>query len=190
MRRRRWCIWERSLTRSHPGDSIVRKLYALVVQGRRALGQTREALEACARGRAHYPDDVELLFHEALLRREFGDLPGAKVCLEVLLAPRTGNHFASIDSSLTGYKAYHNLAVVCQELGEFERAKAAWRAAGAARPGHVDATVGLAELLVSQRCWEELEPVLATLEGSAATADVAGQLRARALQRRGGAAGM
>lgn len=171
---------ERSLAKSHPRDSIVRKLHALIIQILRALGRPSEAMGACARGRAQYPDDIEILFHEALVRRELNDLHGAKSCLQSLLAPRSDNHFASIDMSLTGYKAFHNLAVICQELGEVDRAEAAWRAAITVRPDHTDAQVGLANLLHSQGRWKDFDLLLETLEVYPGMAGVVDDLRARA----------
>src|SRR5262249_54300242 len=66
-------LLRRSLQRSHPSDSIVRKLHALIVHCHRQLGQPAEALAACQVGRAYYPDDVELLFMEGLVRHDLGD---------------------------------------------------------------------------------------------------------------------
>src|SRR5262249_44267069 len=63
----------KSLRASHPADSIVRKLYALVAGCQRALGRRREALAACRAGREHYPDDAELLFLEGLRLRDLGN---------------------------------------------------------------------------------------------------------------------
>ena len=52
----------RSLEKSAPSDSIVRKLFALITQCYRQLGQKAEALAACRSGRRYYPEDAELLF--------------------------------------------------------------------------------------------------------------------------------
>ena len=68
-------LLRRSLEKSHPKDSIVRKLYALIAGCHRQLGQPAEALADCRSGRVHYPDDEELLVVEALLMREKGDSP-------------------------------------------------------------------------------------------------------------------
>ncbi len=142
-------LLQRSLERSHPGDSIVRKLYALIVQCHRRLGQAAEARSACRAGRAVYPADVELLFQESLAARESGDLPGAEACLLRLLATRERepDHFASVDPGLTGYKARHNLAVVYRDQGRTAEAEAQWRAAVAERPDFVPAWLGLGEIL-------------------------------------------
>src|SRR5262249_37879969 len=121
-------LLRRSIERSHPHDSIVRKLYALVVQCHRQLGQTTEALAACGEGRRHYPEDAELLFQEALVRRERADLGGAERCLLRLLEGWEAAHFASVDAGLRGHKAHHNLAVVYREQGRDADAEAQWRA--------------------------------------------------------------
>jgi hypothetical protein len=39
----------------------------------------------CLDGRGRYPDDLELLFAEGLVRRDLGDLRGAEACLVRLL---------------------------------------------------------------------------------------------------------
>jgi len=134
----------RSLERSHPRDSIVRKLYALLAQCHRRLGQGELALAACRKGREFYPDDVELLFQEGLVRREQGDCSGARACWSALLRPRPAKHFASVDTGLCGYKARHNLAQLELEDGNLGEAESHWRAALAEQPGFVPARLGLA----------------------------------------------
>jgi tetratricopeptide (TPR) repeat protein len=79
-------LLRRSLARSRPGDSIVRKLYVLLAQAHRVLGQRADALAACRAGRARHPDDAELLFAEAMLLREVGDRAGAEARLRQLVA--------------------------------------------------------------------------------------------------------
>src|SRR5262249_5864915 len=71
-------LLQRSLERSAKADSIVRKLYALIAICERRLHHAKEALAVCLDGRWHYPHDVELLFQEAMARRELGDLAGAE----------------------------------------------------------------------------------------------------------------
>jgi tetratricopeptide (TPR) repeat protein len=139
-------LLQRSLDLSHPSASIVRKLYALLAQCRRRLGQDELALAACRKGRELYPDDAELLFHEGLLHRERGDRPAARMCWSRLLEPRSAEHFASIDAGLAGYKTRHNLAILELEEGNPAAADAHWRAALADNPKFVPACQGLAEL--------------------------------------------
>jgi glycosyltransferase involved in cell wall biosynthesis/Tfp pilus assembly protein PilF len=143
-------LLRRSLDRSHPSDSIVRKLYALIMQCHRQLGQPAEALAFCQAGRTYYPDDVELLFLDGLLRRELGDRAGAEACLVRLLQTPPGNHFASVDTGLHGYKTRHNLALLYLEQGRTAEAEVQWRAALAERPDFVAARQGLAQLYQQQ----------------------------------------
>jgi tetratricopeptide (TPR) repeat protein len=172
-------LLRRSLERSHPGDSIVRKLYALIVQCHRRLGQEPEALAACREGRAVYPEDVELLFQEGLALRAVGDRAGAEASLRRLLEAREGDHFASVDPGLSGYKARHNLAVLCHEQGRAAEAEAQWRAAVAERPDFTPGWLGLGELSLAQGRWAELESVAQHLEAAPAGAEEAALLRAR-----------
>src|SRR5205814_4141990 len=55
-------LLRRSLELSQPADSIVRKLYALLIQCHRQLSQPAEAIALCQAGRQDYPQDAELLF--------------------------------------------------------------------------------------------------------------------------------
>ncbi len=171
----------RSLAKSHPSDSIVRKLYALMAGCHRTLGQHAEALAACRDGRRHYPDDAELLFLEALLLREAGNLPTAEVCLLRLLAGREGQHFASVDAGLRGHKARHNLAVLYHQQGRHGEATAQWRAAVDECPGFTPAWLGLGEACLARGDWTGLEEAAARLEGLEPGTPEAAVLRARGL---------
>jgi GT2 family glycosyltransferase/tetratricopeptide (TPR) repeat protein len=172
-------VLSRSLERSAPEDSIVRKLHTLLVQCHRQLGDHDRALAACRAGRRHYPDDAELLFHEGLVRRARGDGAGAEACLLRLLEGHDGPHFASVDAGLRGYKARHNLAVLYQEAGRTAEAEAQWRAALAGQPDLLPGWLGLAELFLGQGRWDELEHVAGRLEDGLHAATEAAVLRAR-----------
>ncbi|MBL8796721.1 MAG: glycosyltransferase, partial [Planctomycetia bacterium] len=148
-------LLRRSLERSQPGDSIVRKLYALIAQCHRQLGQRPEALAACQEGRRLYADDGELLFVEAQLRRELNDRAGAEGCLLQLLNGREGLHFASVATGLRGYKARYQLAVVYFEQGRHAEAEAQWRAVLAEQPSFTPAWVGLGDLYLTQQRFDD-----------------------------------
>jgi hypothetical protein len=70
---------------------------AEALQGHRRLGQPDAAVAGCQAGRTYYPDGVELLFTEAVLRHEQGDGTGAEMCLTRLLQLPAGEHFARVD---------------------------------------------------------------------------------------------
>src|SRR5262249_29762339 len=110
-------LLKRSLERSQPTDSIVRKLYALLAQCHRQLYRPRAALADCRAGRGHYPDDPELLFQEGLILRHLGDLAGAEACWVRVLHTPAGQHFGSVHAGLRGYLAHHNLGLLYQQQG-------------------------------------------------------------------------
>jgi tetratricopeptide (TPR) repeat protein len=149
----------RSLERSAPQDSIVRKLHTLIVQCHRHTGRNDLALAACEAGRRDYSDDAELLFQEGLVRRELGDAAGSEACLLRLLEGREEAHFASVDAGLRGGKARHNLAVLYQEQGRLAEAEAQWRAALAEQADFVLAWLGLGEVYLAQGRQADLEDV-------------------------------
>src|SRR5581483_2587541 len=153
-----------SLGRSRVGDSIVRKLYAMIAQCHRQLGQAAGALAACQEGRRHYPDDVELIFQESLARRALKDLAGAEACLLRVLNSRQQEYFASVDAGLRGYKARYNLAVIYRDAGRLAEAEAQWRLVLDERPDFVPAMTALAETYLGQERWPAFEEMVARLE--------------------------
>jgi tetratricopeptide (TPR) repeat protein len=163
----------RSLARSHPSDSIVRKLYALIAHCHRQQGRGAEALAACAEGRRHYPDDAELLFVEAQARRDAGDAAGAEVCLRRLLGGGDDPHFASVDDGLRGHKGRQNLASLLYGQGRHREAEALWREALAGKPGFAPAALGLGELYAAQGRWPDLARLAAGLGAAGAGAEAA-----------------
>jgi GT2 family glycosyltransferase/thioredoxin-like negative regulator of GroEL len=170
----------RSLERSVPDSSIVRKLYVLLAQGHRQLGQCAEALAACREGRARCPDDAELLFEEAVLLREERDFSGAEACVLRLLKTQAGEYFAGVDSGLRPYKARHLLAEVYREQGHAAAAAAQWQAVLAEQPHFVPACLGLAEMFLAQGRWDELEQLSQRLHTEARAEMEASVVRARA----------
>lgn len=148
----------RSLERSHPGDSIVRKLYVQLASGQRHLGQTAEAQATINAGRHLYPEDTELLFQEGVSRQELRDFDGAERCFQHLLQrPKTSDYFASVDVGLGTFKARHNLAILYRASGREAEAEAQWQAALAEAPDFVPGWVGMVELYLQQRRWHDAE---------------------------------
>jgi glycosyltransferase involved in cell wall biosynthesis/tetratricopeptide (TPR) repeat protein len=158
-------LLRRSLERSQPGDSIVRKLFSVIAQCHRQLQQAGEALAACRAGRSYFPEDAELLFVEGMVRRGHGDREGARACLERLLANPEDSHFASVDPGIRGYKSRVQLAGIYKEEGRWAEAEKQWRAALAEQPGLVQVWLELGDLLVAQGRWPELDEVIERLEG-------------------------
>ncbi|MCS6851932.1 MAG: glycosyltransferase [Gemmataceae bacterium] len=139
------------------------KLYALLVQKLFAAGRLEEGLRICLEGEAYAPGDPELLFQEASLRCELGDLGGAERCLLRLLQAPPGPVVGCLDPELTGCKARQNLAVVYMRMGRMAEAEAQLRALVAQWPEYTLAWRELAELWLAQGRWAELEGALARL---------------------------
>jgi glycosyltransferase involved in cell wall biosynthesis/tetratricopeptide (TPR) repeat protein len=152
-----------SLERSHPKDSIVRKLYSLMANCHLKLEQPREALALCVRGEAVCPDDAELLLLEGIIRTVQQDYHGAKAALVRLLGTESGQHFASVSEGLRGYQGRHQLALVCFRLQELNEAEVLWEAVLRERPGFLPARVGLGDVYLAQRRWQDLEGMAASL---------------------------
>jgi tetratricopeptide (TPR) repeat protein len=73
---------------------LTRTAYTLLVEAHCRLGQFPEALRVCLEGRARFPDDLELLLAEGVVRRDVGDPAGAEACL-VRLLERDPNNAAA-----------------------------------------------------------------------------------------------
>jgi tetratricopeptide (TPR) repeat protein len=151
---------ERSLAGSHPGNSIVRKLYFMMVQCHRQLRQSDQALAVCQRGREHYPNDAELLSQEGQLRGVQGDLAGAVACYQQLLEMREAPHLASVVVGLHGFRTRHNLAVLYHQQDQDGEAEQQWRLAVAEQPAYLPSWQALRELFQAQQRQAELDWVL------------------------------
>lgn len=176
---------QRSLQRSQPSDSIVRKLFSLIMECHRQLGRPDVAMAACQDGRRIYPDDAQLLFQEAHLRINGRDLQGAEQCLLRLIQGTDEPRFASTATDLRGYKAQHLLAVVYCDQGRPFEAEALFRTVLDAEPTFTGAWLGLAELQLGQGQFTELETLIekskatGTADGSAVVVMEARLLLAR-----------
>ncbi len=173
--------FQKSLDRSRQGDTIHRKLFALLAQCHNRLGRPEPALAACAECLRLYSDDAEALVQEGMARRALKDLAGAAACWERVLASPPADYFQSINAGLRGYTTRHNLAVVYEELGVVRHARSHWEAALAERPDYEPAWRGLAGLYLRQQMWSELERLAASLESQPGGAARAAVLRGRAL---------
>ncbi len=116
-----------SLAASAPTDSITRKLYALIARSHQMLGQPEVALAACAAGLANDPEDAELLFRVAVIRRHQGDAPGAEATWRKILTLTRPEQFSSVDMGIYGHLTRRNLARLVAERGDPAAALQLWR---------------------------------------------------------------
>jgi tetratricopeptide (TPR) repeat protein len=169
-----------SVEGSHPRDSIIRKLYSLIAGCHEELGQPEQALAAATEGLNYCSDDAELLYLRAahLLRK--GQLAEAETAAVALLTSRPADHFASVVEGLRGFKARHLLGQILLRQGRPHEAEAHWRQAAREADAYLPARLSLANLLLEQQRWSDLEAVAAEMEGNPGWAGEAIVLRARA----------
>jgi tetratricopeptide (TPR) repeat protein len=135
-----------SLRGSAPGDSITRKLHALIARGHQRLGEPEAALAACAAGLAADPDDAELLFRKGVIHRLQGEAAEAGDCWRRILTLRRPERFASVDTGIYGYVTRRNLAKLAEEQGDRAEAVRQWSAILAELPGDAESLAALNRL--------------------------------------------
>ncbi|MCC7424298.1 MAG: glycosyltransferase [Planctomycetaceae bacterium] len=121
---------EQCLAVSTPGESHLRKAYTLLVASLAHVSDFSAADRRCKEGLEHFADDPELLFRQALLHHERGDLRAAEQTYLKLLggAIPASRTFQSRDVAIGGWKARHNLALVHEEMGDITAAVEDWKA--------------------------------------------------------------
>jgi glycosyltransferase involved in cell wall biosynthesis/tetratricopeptide (TPR) repeat protein len=129
----------RSLVGSAPTDSITRKLYALIARAHQMLGEPQQAIAACMAGQQIDPDDAELLFREAVVRRLCADRDGAQRCFRRILTLMRPDQFSSVDQGIYGHLTRRNLAALATERGDHAEAARLWREVLAECPGDREA---------------------------------------------------
>ncbi|MCW3058182.1 MAG: hypothetical protein JWQ02_3 [Capsulimonas sp.] len=133
---------ERCLAVSGPKESTVRKVYAMLagcaLEQRELLGAKRWI----EMGLNLFPKDPELLFRAGIVYKETGDLSKAESSYLKLLNEREVGHIDSIDTTMTGFKAHHNLALVYQDMGRLEEALRQFEAALVKEPGFEPSAIG------------------------------------------------
>jgi tetratricopeptide (TPR) repeat protein len=162
-----------SRERSADTDSIVRKLYVLIGACQRQLNRPREAQDSYLEGRRLFPDDAELLFRDAGLRLEMGDLEGAVASGRRLLETGSDAPFTSVVDGLRGYRARVLLGRALVRQGRLSEADQEWRAAVRDKPDLAEAWLGLAEVSLGLQRWGEVRECIRQLERWGAAADVA-----------------
>lgn len=135
---------------SDPGESHVRKAFALLASSLDRQGKPHEAHEVCRRGLEVFPEDDELLFRVAILEHRAHNLEAAVRAFRRVLEPLRPRHFTSIDRGIVGYKARHNLALVYEDAGRLDLAELQWRKVLDESAGYEPALRGLQRLLRGQ----------------------------------------
>jgi tetratricopeptide (TPR) repeat protein len=146
---------EQSIAHAEPGESHLRKAYALLVFSLAQLDRKEQARDICERGLERFPEDAELRFRRAILLHESGSLAEAARLYEDLFATTERRHFSSLDRGITGFKARQNLALVYQDMGEWANAEKQWRLITKEMPCYRAGWRGLADVLIRQQRYSE-----------------------------------
>ena len=102
-------VLSRSLERAPADYSTRPRLFASIAEVHRKLGDPSQALAMCRAGREQYPLAGELLYLEASLLHDSGDLEGAETTLLHLLGLNPDLQLRSGDAGRESYKARHLL---------------------------------------------------------------------------------
>ena len=176
---------QKSLEKTKPSSSTLRKLYHLLALNYRHLERKEEALQMCREGLERFPLDAELLCEQGLLQRDQGDFRGAERSWLSLLDAHRGQYFASEEVGLRGFRTRQLVAEIYRAQERRLEAEVQWRAALAERVDFEPAWMGLAELYLRGERWPELEYFLQNLEGKGLNPAKVGWLRARGQVQRG-----
>ena len=133
----------RCIAVSGPQESHLRKAYALLIGSLMQLGRAEEACDCVARSLQLYPQDKELLFRQAMLFHQQGQLRDAEQTYLRILQERTERHFTSVDRGIADHKARHNLAIVYEDLREPHLARQVWTDLLQSRPDYEPALSGI-----------------------------------------------
>jgi glycosyltransferase involved in cell wall biosynthesis len=140
---------EKCLSLSKPGESTVRKVYAMLAGSALETGDLIGARRWIEQGLSLFPRDPELLFRGGIVYKEIGSLAKAEECyLKLLKEPETG-HIDSIDTTMTGFKAHHNLALVYRDMGELTGAARHFEEAIKKAPYFEPSMIGLKEVAIA-----------------------------------------
>jgi len=175
----------RSIARSAPGESHLRKAYALLAYALMQRGRLDEAHAACRGGRGLFPDDAELRFREGVLLHDLGRLGESARAYQDVLKGGGERHFTSIDRGVTGYKARHNLAVVLTDMGRPDEAEHHWREVVREVPAYRPGWRGLADCLLRLGRHGEADGLADRLAGEGGMRAEGLMTKARAAEARG-----
>ena len=133
---------QQSIQASTPGESHIRKAYALLAASQKRLGLNGEALSTVMKGLQEVGEDPELRFHAGLLLTDMNRLQEAREQYEAV-QDNIGDHFSSIDMSILTFKRYHNLGSVFMLMNDYQGAKKWWHKALECAPAFMPTAMDL-----------------------------------------------
>lgn len=111
------------LTHCREGETIVRKVYALLAASEQYLGNLEAALSTCDDGLRACPGDPELLFRQGHILMVLDRPAEAVHAYRSILNADISGQFSSIDLGILGPKLFANLGLALMRLGNYREAK-------------------------------------------------------------------
>ncbi len=155
---------KRSIQHSAPGDSHLRKAYALLVSTLHRHAGPPPALEICIGALRLFPNDLELRFRKAILLHESGLRHEAVAAYLDLLAHPDERHFTSVDRGMGTFKARQNLAVIFGELGDWPAAEEQWRQVVAEVPAYAPGWRGWSDCALRRQDLQSVNQLLSQMQ--------------------------
>lgn len=149
---------------SAPKESHLRKAWALLICCLQQLQRFPEATEAAEEALESFPDDAELLFRRALLAQLSRRYDQAIADYEAVLSMPAEQIFASVDPSIRGAKAYHNLGSCYRAKGDRAKALELFQRAIDDSPQMFGSWIGMAEIALELGNIQHLQELLAREE--------------------------
>lgn len=153
----------RSIDVASPGESHLRKAWALLVNCHSRSGSTDSAISLAGSALEQFSDDKELLFRRAVLLQHAGRFTEAAKDYRRILSEDVDRVFMSLDPAITGFKLHYNLAFVLDQLGEHDQAIRHWKLAIADSPLFSPAWLSIGRTLAAQNCGGELSELQAEI---------------------------
>ena len=162
--------FRRCLQVSNPGESHLRKAYALLVNCQREQGRIDEGIQTATEALEVFDGDKELLFRRATLYQHVKRFEEAAADYRRVLDESVEKTFQSVDPSISGYKAHHNLALTLLDMQQQDAAIDHWRKAVDDCPEFATAWLMLARQLSETQRSHELSDLLNAMPESPLTA--------------------
>ena len=158
-----------SIEAANPGDSHVRKAYALLALSLRQMGQAEESRAVLEAGLQSTPADPELHFHLAHLLTEQAQYAEAEAHYARVLEGDIAGHFSSVDVGILGYKSLHNLGGLAVLQSDYRKAKAWFGQAMQAAPHFLPSAFALFDAALEASDHAEARDTLAWVLGREGT---------------------
>jgi glycosyltransferase involved in cell wall biosynthesis len=153
------------LDRAEYRSPMTRKLFGLLTESLSKLGRKQDAIAMACQGLANFPDDPELLYREATLHGEIGELPQAEACLLRLISTPADRYIQlGVETGLNNHKARQLLAILYCDQGRYRESERTLQELLAERPADAHAWVALGQLYLTQKKLRDVDYVSRQLD--------------------------